>query len=46
MQHDDSITNQNKKEFGDDSYLNNVLNRSHIAEIVFKNELKLKQLNA
>ena len=46
MQHDDSIIIKIKKEFGDDSYLNNVLNRSHIAEIVFKNGLKLKQLNA
>ena len=46
MQHDDSIIIKIKKEFGDDSYLNNVLNRSYIAEIVFKNELKLKQLNA
>ena len=46
MQYDDSIIIKIKKEFGDDSYLNNVLNRSHIAEIVFKNELKLKQLNA
>ena len=46
MQHDDSIIIKIKKEFGDDSYLNNILNRSHIAEIVFKNELKLKQLNA
>ncbi|MEC8004790.1 MAG: dephospho-CoA kinase [Bacteroidota bacterium] len=46
MQHDDSIIIKIKKEFGDDSYLNNMLNRSHIAEIVFKNELKLKQLNA
>ena len=46
MQHDDSIIIKIKKEIGDDSYLNNVLNRSHIAEIVFKNELKLKQLNA
>ena len=46
MQHDDSIIIKIKKEFGDGSYLNNVLNRSHIAEIVFKNELKLKQLNA
>ena len=45
-QYDDSIIIKIKKEFGDDSYLNNVLNRSHIAEIVFKNELKLKQLNA
>ena len=46
MQHNDSIIIKIKKEFGDDSYFNNVLNRSHIAEIVFKNELKLKQLNA
>ena len=46
MQYDDSIIIKIKKEFGDDSYLNNMLNRSHIAEIVFKNELKLKQLNA
>ena len=46
MQHDDSIIIKIKKEFGDDSYLNNMLNRSHIAGIVFKNELKLKQLNA
>ena len=33
MQHDDSIIIKIKKEFGDDSYLNNMLNRSHI-EIV------------
>tara|TARA_Y100000589_G_scaffold273173_1_gene266514 strand:+ start:2253 stop:2837 length:585 start_codon:yes stop_codon:yes gene_type:complete len=46
MQHDDSIIIKIKKEFGDNSYLNNQLNRSYIAEIVFKNELKLKQLNA
>ena len=46
MQHDDSIIIKIKKEFGDGSYLNNVLNRSHIAEIDFKNELKLKLLNA
>ena len=46
MQHDDSIITKIKKEFGDNSYLNNQLNRSYIAEIVFKNELKLKQLNA
>ena len=45
MQHNDSIISKIKKEFGDNSYKNNVLNRSHIAEIVFKNELKLKQLN-
>ena len=45
MQHDDSIIIKIKKEFGDNSYLNNQLNRSYIAEIVFKNELKLKQLN-
>ena len=46
MQLDDSIISQIKKEFGDNSYLNNKLNRSYIAEIVFKNESKLKQLNA
>ena len=45
MQHNESIISKIKKEFGDNSYKNNVLNRSHIAEIVFKNELKLKQLN-
>lgn len=46
MQHDDSIIIKIKKEFGDNSYLNNQLNRPYIGEIVFKNELKLKQLNA
>ena len=46
MQHNDSIITKIKKEFGDNSYQNNALNRSHLAEIVFKNELKLKQLNA
>ena len=46
MQHNDSIISKIKKEFGDNSYQNNALNRSHLAEIVFKNELKLKQLNA
>ena len=46
MQHNDSIITKIKKEFGDNSYQNNALNRSHLAEIVFKNELKLNQLNA
>ena len=46
MQYDDSIISKIKKEFGDNSYHNNELNRSYIAEIVFKNESKLKQLNA
>ena len=46
MQHDDSIIIKIKKEFGDNSYLNNQLNRPYIGEIVFKNELKLKQLNS
>ncbi|MEC8616512.1 MAG: dephospho-CoA kinase [Bacteroidota bacterium] len=46
MQHDNSIIGTIKKEFGERSYLNNQLNRSYIAEIVFKNESKLKQLNS
>ena len=46
MQHDNSIIGKIKKEFGERSYLNNQLNRSYIAEIVFKNESKLKQLNS
>ena len=37
MQHDNSIIGTIKKEFGERSYLNNQLNRSYIAEIVFKN---------
>jgi dephospho-CoA kinase len=46
MQHDNSIIGTIKKEFGESSYLNNELNHSYIADIVFKNELKLRQLNA
>ena len=46
MQHDDSIKSKIKIEFGDNTYHKNVLNRSYLAEIVFKNESKLKQLNA
>ena len=46
MQYDESIICTIKIEFGESSYLNNELNHSYIAEIVFKNELKLKQLNA
>ena len=46
MQNDNSIIGTIKKEFGERSYLNNQLNRSYIAEIVFKNESKLKQLNS
>lgn len=46
MQHDDFIKSKIKIEFGNKSFHNNVLNRSYLAEIVFKNESKLKQLNA
>ena len=46
MQHDDSIKSKIKIEFGDNAYHKNELNRSYLAEIVFKNESKLKQLNA
>ena len=46
MQHDDSIRSKIKIEFGDNAYHKNKLNRSYLAEIVFKNESKLKQLNA
>ncbi len=46
MQHNDSIKSKIKIEFGDNTYYKNELNRSYLAEIVFKNESKLKQLNA
>ena len=46
MQYDDSIRSKIKIEFGDNAYHKNELNRSYLAEIVFKNESKLKQLNA
>ena len=46
MQHNDSIKSKIKIEFGDNAYYKNELNRSYLAEIVFKNESKLKQLNA
>lgn len=46
MQYDDSIRDKIKIEFGDNAYHKNELNRSYLAEIVFKNESKLKQLNA
>jgi dephospho-CoA kinase len=46
MQHNDSIKSKIKIEFGDNAYHKNELNRSYLAEIVFKNESKLKQLNA
>lgn len=32
--------------FGDDAYINNTLNRKHIAGIVFNDKYKLEQLNA
>lgn len=46
MQYDDSIRSKIKIEFGDNAFHKNELNRSYLAEIVFKNESKLKQLNA
>ena len=46
MQSDESIRSKIKIEFGDNAYHKNELNRSYLAEIVFKNESKLKQLNA
>ena len=46
MQYNDSIRSKIKIEFGDNAYHKNELNRSYLAEIVFKNESKLKQLNA
>tara|TARA_Y100001954_G_scaffold92726_1_gene101491 strand:+ start:180 stop:770 length:591 start_codon:yes stop_codon:yes gene_type:complete len=46
MQYDDSIRSKIKIEFGDNAYHKNELNRTYLAEIVFKNESKLKQLNA
>ena len=46
MQYDESIRSKIKIEFGDNAYHKNELNRSYLAEIVFKNESKLKQLNA
>ena len=46
MQYDNSIRSKIKIEFGDNAYHKNELNRSYLAEIVFKNESKLKQLNA
>ena len=46
MQYDDSIRSKIKIEFGDNAYHENELNRSYLAEIVFKNKSKLKQLNA
>ena len=46
MQYDDSIRSKIKIKFGDNAYHKNELNRSYLAEIVFKNESKLKQLNA
>ena len=46
MQYDDTIRSKIKIEFGDNAYHKNELNRSYLAEIVFKNESKLKQLNA
>src|SRR5689334_10425114 len=35
-----------KKEFGETSYTNGMLNRKYIADIVFKDEFKLEKLNA
>ena len=46
MEHDDSIKSKIKIEFGENAYHKNNLNRSYLAEIVFKNESKLNKLNA
>ncbi len=46
MQTDATIKDNIQRVFGENSYRNNQLNRSYLAEIVFNNKEKLAQLNA
>jgi len=46
METNDEIIRQVKKEFGEQSYLNNKLNRPYISQIVFSDAHKLQTLNA
>lgn len=46
MNEDEGLKQNIIKLFGENSYLNNVLNRKYIADIVFNDTLKLEQLNA
>jgi len=46
MEKDEQLTSAIRKTFGDQSYTSGKLNRSHIANIVFNDPLKLDMLNA
>ena len=46
MENDAQLISSIKSLFGDESYLQNKLNRSYIANLVFNNPYKLEQLNA
>jgi dephospho-CoA kinase len=46
MNEDETLKQNIINLFGEKSYLNNLLNRKYIADIVFKDQLKLDQLNA
>ena len=45
MNHDDQLIEEIKDQFGNQSYVDGKLNRSHLASTVFSNEAKLAQLN-
>ncbi len=45
MQNSESLIQLIKNNFGEETYLGNELNRKFLAEIVFKNEAKLRKLN-
>ncbi len=46
MNEDEALKKKIIETFGEESYVNNTLNRKYIAGIVFNNPLKLEQLNA
>jgi dephospho-CoA kinase len=46
MEEDESLIAAIKKEFGEEAYINQKLNRKYIAEIVFNDSYRLEKLNA
>ncbi len=46
MNEDEGLKQKITGLFGNDAYVNNILNRKYIADIVFKDAYKLEQLNA
>ena len=46
MEEDEILRTSIKKEFGEDAYTNNTLNRKYLASIVFNDAFQLEKLNA